>query len=188
MELWHKIFDDLPIEDILVLARTSRRMHELKDLYCRFVYSNVQFALDKHDCRSVFSLQRKVFPFLDTEDDVRTFVNTMKETLAVISGSTALQFFDRTVYQHADLDLYFEARYLGLWRSHLNAFGYSKLPQVDKKASITTENNTGYPCFEEIESLETFKHQMTNKVIQLMATKASPIRAILDFHSSKCCH
>jgi hypothetical protein len=117
-----------------------------------------------------------------TEDNVREFVKMMKETHAVISGSTALQFFDRTIYQRADLDLYLDSRYLGVWKSKVFGFGYKLVPRVERKE---TPSDSGYPCFEEIDTLDSFKHEGTNKVIQLMATKASPVRAILDFHSSE---
>jgi hypothetical protein len=117
-----------------------------------------------------------------TEDNVREFVKTMRETHAVISGSTALQFFDRTIYQGADLDLYLDSIYLGIWKSKVLAFGYKLVPRVE---GTETPDDSGYPCFEEIDTVDSFKHEGTNKVIQLMATKASPVRAILDFHSSE---
>ncbi|KAF8333776.1 hypothetical protein F5887DRAFT_921751 [Amanita rubescens] len=166
VELWNRVFDLLPIEDILVLEGTSRRMKELKDQYCR----------------SIFSLSKVVTPFLETDSDMLKFENLMKKTNAVISGSTALQFFDRTFYPNADLDLYFESKHLDAWKAQVIAFGYVRVPKDEKKPTI--EDDGGYPGFAEIETLETFSHKVTKKVIQLMATKALPIRAILDYHST----
>ncbi|KAF8329031.1 hypothetical protein F5887DRAFT_895306 [Amanita rubescens] len=168
VELWFKIFDLLPIEDILVLERTSQRLRDLKDEYCQ----------------SVFKLTRVLMPFLSSENDVQEFVKTMKGTDALISGSTALQFFDRTYYQYADLDLYFEAKHLEVWKTQMIAFGYTLVPKIGNNALDVVENIYEYPSFQQIEALETFKHRSTAKVVQLMATKASPIRAILDFHST----
>ncbi|KAF8346478.1 hypothetical protein F5887DRAFT_861275, partial [Amanita rubescens] len=91
----HDIFDLLPIQDLLVLERTSRRMKVLKEAYCRFT----------------FSLQRVITPFLETDSHIIDFAYMMERTNAVISGSTALQFFERTIYQNADLDLYFEVKH-----------------------------------------------------------------------------
>jgi hypothetical protein len=169
VELWYKIFDLLLIEDILALERTSRRMKILKEQY----YT------------SVFRISRVVMPFVETANDVQVFVQTMKATNALISGSTALQFFDRTRYQDADLDLYFEAKYIDVWKAQIVAFGYSWIPKIASRAPEVEFVLSEYPGFEEIESVESFKHGSTNKVVQLMATKASPIRAILDFHSSE---
>lgn len=125
-------------------------------------------------------------PFLEREGDIIELLSLMKKTNAVISGSTALQFFDRTIFQNADLDLYFEAKHLDCWKAQLIAFGYCLVPE-EKKGSQTSviEDIYGYPTFEEIATLQSFKHKDKNKVIQLMATKASPMRAILDFHSSE---
>ncbi|KAF8327495.1 hypothetical protein F5887DRAFT_898771, partial [Amanita rubescens] len=161
------IFDLLPIEDILALERTSQRMKDLKEQYCK----------------SVFRISRVIMPFVDNENQVQVFVQMMKETNALISGSTALQFFDRTRYHEADLDLYFEARYIDLWKTQMVAFGYSLMEKTAASASVV-EGELEYRGFEEIESVESFKHPGSNQVVQLMATKASPIRAILDFHST----
>jgi len=126
-------------------------------------------------------------PFFDTDSHVIDFANMMERTNAVISGSTALQFFERTIYRNADLDLYFEVKHLELWKTHIVSFGYELVPKKDNTSSTESviEREIGYPSFQEIEALESFQHKVTKKVIQLMGTKGSPIRAILDFHSSE---
>ncbi|KAF8315107.1 hypothetical protein F5887DRAFT_891585 [Amanita rubescens] len=152
----------------MVLECTSKRLRDLKEEYSR----------------SVFNLTRVLMPFLSVENDVQEFVKTMKGTNAIISGSTALQFFDRTYYQYADLDLYFEAKHLEVWKTQLIAFGYRFVPKIGNQALDVLENIYEYPSFQQIEALESFKHRSTGKVVQLMATKSSPLRAILDFHST----
>ena len=171
MELWNNVFDLLLIQDILSLGWTSMRMKVLKEAYCRFS----------------FSLRRVIMPFFNVDSNIIDFANMMEQTNAVISGSTALQFFERTIYPNSDLDPYFEVKHVKLWKTLVVEFGYKLLLMKDKTSteSVIKHEKVGYPSFEEIETLESFQRKVTKKVIQLMGMKGSPIQAILDFHSSE---
>ena len=54
---------------------------------------------------TAFNLTRLVCSFFPGEQ-VLSFQNMLKTTGGIISGSTALQFLDRTQYSVVDLDLY----------------------------------------------------------------------------------
>jgi hypothetical protein len=116
----------------------------------------------------------------------------------IISGSTALEFFDRTEYINSDLDLYVDHRYrepIALW---LQSIGYTFMPRPSiGPQSIETalnddsheHNNTGtlvyeYPCA--IMVLDFIKSTLNPRpIIQLITSTASPLELVLRFHSSK---
>jgi len=120
-------------------------------------------------------------------------------TGTLISGSTALQFFDRTVYEDSDLDLFVEhasARPLTLW---LESIGYKFIPNkdadyktlemaFDKKTETNTDDSFFEPfvdkCgFHPIVSLEFHRENYPN--IQVITSKGPPLEMVLDFHSSE---
>jgi hypothetical protein len=50
-----------------------------------------------------FNIEKRLSRYFD---DPKSFRKLQAETLTVISGSTALQFFQRNFYPESDLDLY----------------------------------------------------------------------------------
>lgn len=63
-----------------------------------------------------------------TDDQILHFRRLQATTGMIISGSTALQFFERVLYPESDLDLYVEHRYrrpITLW---LASIGYRYVP------------------------------------------------------------
>jgi hypothetical protein len=72
-----------------------------------------------------------------TDDQILHFRHLQATTGMVISGSTALQFFERVLYPESDLDLYVEHRYrrpIALW---LASIGYRYVPA---RAKVTSEH------------------------------------------------
>ena len=133
--------------------------------------------------------------------EINQFRELQATTGTIISGSTALQFFDRTIYANSDLDLYVEhpsARPIALW---LQSIGYTFTPQedsefqtlemgLDKKPDDNTEemptlfdplSHKGY--FDAIAVLD-FKKE-NHPPIQVITSKGPPLALVLDFHSSK---
>ena len=119
----------------------------------------------------------------------------------VISGSTALQFFNRVIYDESDLDLYVEHRYrksIAVW---LQQIGYeyaphakSALKTLDQALSsagpegvqtdIKITEGWGDEFYDALLVLTFEKHRPYRKV-QVITSILTPISKILRFHSSK---
>jgi len=124
----------------------------------------------------------------------------------MISGSTAVQFFDRTFYADSDLDLYVQhqsACPIALWLQSIN---YVFIPCKDsdfqsletgleKSIKVNTEDIYGVPgvtdiydesdkgYFDAVVVLD-FKKE-NHPDIQLITSRGPPLEMVLDFHSSK---
>jgi len=122
-------------------------------------------------------------------------------TGTLISGSTALQFFDRTVYEDSDLDLFVEhasARPITLW---LESIGYMFIPSkdadyqtlemaLDKKPETNADDANSF--FEPFVNMCGFHpivslvfHRVNYPNIQVITSKGPPLEMVLDFHSSE---
>jgi hypothetical protein len=122
----------------------------------------------------------------------------------IISGSTAVQFFDRDVYANSDLNLYVEhrtARPMALW---LESIGYSFVPRqdaefqtlemgLDQSSDLTPVDPFGMSAlsdgpqkgyFNAIAILD-FK-RINCSDIQLITSRGPPLEMVLNFHSSEC--
>jgi len=110
-------FSFVGVEDILKVMQTSKTMEKLCRIYIRFEWD----------------VRRCLRPWFV---DVDGFRRKLERCNAVISGSQALQFFDRDHYPGSDMDLYVRsssAEDLGRWllrdgyryrsRSHLYSHG-----------------------------------------------------------------
>jgi len=136
-----------------------------------------------------------------TPPEIIHFHELQATTGAIISGSTALQFFDRTNYASSDLDLYVKhscARPIVMW---LQSIGYVFTPTedsefqtlemgLDKEPEDDTEemptlfdplSHKGY--FDTIVVLD-FKKE-NHPPIQVITSKGPPLELVLDFHSSE---
>lgn len=145
--------------------------------------------------------------------DPREFRELQARTGTLISGSSALQFLDRTVYPGSDLDLYVEGRYalsIGEWL--VNSAGYSYRPRpsqskIPLKALLDVLLATGptdprfrlgtffsdpfddYSSVGGVGAVFTFVKPAISALseeleVQLMATSLTPVETILRFHSS----
>lgn len=118
----------------------------------------------------------------------------------LISGSTALQFFERTFYPESDLDLYVEHRYcktIALW---LVAIGYSyeareghpeqleealgtTPPKIVGTLDFLSSHIADYPDSGIIQVFNFHKSDSDCK-IQLITSHHSPLELILKYHST----
>lgn len=123
-----------------------------------------------------------------------------------ISGSTALQFFDRTFYADSDLDIYVEHRYRKLVAAWLHSTGYDYSPRNKKDdqtlrdaleshwscdhdhflstSTFFEPKNGGYFGRGVANVYNFFKYQPERK-IQLITSHHSPLEIVLNFHSSE---
>lgn len=139
-----------------------------------------------------------------TFDEIIHFREFQAITGTIISGSTAVQFFERDVYTPSDLDLYVEhqaARPMTQW---LESIGYSFVPQQDgefqtlqmgleKSADFKTADPLGISAltdglqkgyFDAVAVLDFKKLSRPN--IQVITSRGPPLEMVLNFHSSEC--
>lgn len=138
----------------------------------------------------------------------KAFRDLQARTGAIISGSTALQFMDRTFYPEADLDVYvYPQDYLDVGRFFMRdvEMGYVFKPNSRQdpdfeKANITLNFNPQIVEEDEIEdgadlyqikgvqAVFTFISTTTpiREKVQVIVVHNSPLECILNFHSSRC--
>jgi len=112
------VLDNLSYADIFRYSRTCKDVHHIVSSY----------MLRKHKLETVLG---KYF----TDHQILHFRHLQATTGMIISGSTALQFFERVSYPESDLDLYVEHRYrhpIALW---LASIGYRYVPARKKVGS-----------------------------------------------------
>ena len=161
------------------LAKTCRSAHELVQSFLPRAF-NINAAL-----RRFFKEPLK-------------FRSLQRESGMLISGSFALQFLDRTVYDDSDLDLYcnFQDREkMGLWL--MNDEGYTFAPNSlqdpdFRQASADAPHVIDLGPYVNLRGISTV-FTFTKKVrensedvrkVQLIVVHRSPMEAILNYHSS----
>ena len=170
------IFDHCSARSLVVLLRTCRSVnHAVR------VYMTRSFSIER-------ILQRYFFQTLP-------FRYLQARTGCLVSGSSALQFFDRSFYPDSDLDLYVSKGWAYDVGTFLLQEGYkfvrtsSQHPtfgvavQEDRVATATAH----YGNFRGISAVFTFQKRSkdgTNLKVQVMAAVRSPMEVILRFHSS----
>jgi hypothetical protein len=134
--------------------------------------------------KSHICLSRILDPYISSAHQVEEFREMMHKTGAIISGSSVLQVFAWVHYDESDLDLYVEASRSQPVSSCLINLGYSRLEtNIGMKEGL--DPGDGYPGQTEIQHVETYGTDASNRIIQLINTLREPVFAILEFHSSK---
>jgi hypothetical protein len=128
--------------------------------------------------------------------EIHRFRELQATTGVIISGSTALQFFDRTVYANSNLDLYVQhdrARDLALW---LESIGYMFVPLENENFQTLQMSLDKSPDFDPTDI--TFDNEYCDGVIilnftkgdhpsiQVITSRGPPLGMVLQFHSSEC--
>jgi len=129
-----------------------------------------------------------------TFQEILRFRELQATTGAIISGSTALQFFDRTIYANSDLDLYVQhdcACDLALW---LESIGYMFVPLENDNFQTLQMSLDKSPDFDPTDI--TFDNEYCDGVIilnfmkedhpsiQVITSRGPPLGMVLQFHSS----
>jgi hypothetical protein len=125
-DLTHIIFSHASIASILRCQKVNRRFRKLSLLY-------LDHCLDIHQHLSRF--------FSDPEG----FRKVQRRTSALISGSNALQFFDRSLYPDADLDLYVHRGRETELAAFLLKEGYEYRPSHFQARSFAEQDARIYP-------------------------------------------
>jgi hypothetical protein len=146
--------------------------------------------------------------------DVPAFRRLQARTEAVVSGSLALQFLDRTRYAEADCDLYVHskhARWIGEWIMANNGAGKTyqfvsseRQPSAFNDAvdemrarwigfdshrgrDTNLEGDEHTYVSDHVTGVFTFVSGDNGAIVQMIATNSNPVDAIMHFHSSKLC-
>ncbi|KDR77631.1 hypothetical protein GALMADRAFT_119757 [Galerina marginata CBS 339.88] len=185
------IFSHLSPADLLKYSRTSRTAHKGVTAYMR----------------RTFRIQRLLSQFLSPAQ-IHYFRYWQCRNGMFISGSTALQFFNRQVYEGSDLDLYVEHRYCRDIAYWLRNIGYSYVPRKTHQAknlAEALEENMSYdnvtfavpiqttPFFHStsmgyfgrgVANVYNFHKEDPPRKVQLITSFHSPMEVILNFHST----
>ena len=180
--IYDSLFDHSTPATIFCTARTCRRAHRAAD-----DYNTRTFDIHKH-------LKR----FFANPLDFRLM---QAQTGTIISGSNALQFLDRDVYPDSDIDLFVEPAHASSvceWITYRAGYDYKFEPNVTQKdAEVTTYEEAitlqlpsyseGSPTSESLAVANFFSTSgpACTKKIQVISRGASPMAAILSFHSSE---
>ncbi|THU97428.1 hypothetical protein K435DRAFT_889093, partial [Dendrothele bispora CBS 962.96] len=159
--------------------------------------------------RHTFRIRRLLLRYFDTIPDVAQFRFLQHQTGMLISGSAALQFFDDTVYPGSDLDLYVNVGKAQLVMKFLVERGFTFQPgkkqpgnweqalsEALEVGSSDNEDKTpggdsddeaqdewdGYPVTKDIVGVFNFVNR--GKIVQIIASRQSPMGVILKFHST----
>ncbi|MCJ1309699.1 hypothetical protein MMC25_003359 [Agyrium rufum] len=151
----------LPIGDIISLSRTSKA---LSHIYQSLLQT--QFQIDPQ--------LRRFF------DDPTAFRSRLAKHNALISGSFALQFFERAVWTDSDLDLFFE--YSEAVVEDFMAF-LTDTEKYDYTGMSLVHSEVEYPI-KGLVAIYRFKKQPTDKYpwtrrIELITTEGAPLNHII---------
>ncbi|KJA20915.1 hypothetical protein HYPSUDRAFT_42508 [Hypholoma sublateritium FD-334 SS-4] len=177
------ILDHLSPAELYKYARTCSAVHQTVAAYIR----------------RKFQLGALLGRYFSTAE-ILEFRCLQFNTGMLISGSTALQFFNRTVYEDADLDLYVEHRLrkpIAIWLAHIG-YKYAphhkpEFPTLDGALSVTDSElgNTGVnvssnerPEYREAVMVLTFEKHAPYRKVQVITSRSNPISNVLRFHST----
>ncbi|THV00426.1 hypothetical protein K435DRAFT_657263, partial [Dendrothele bispora CBS 962.96] len=109
----------------------------------------------------------------------------------LISGSTALQFLERTTYNNTDLDLYMNYEAVPQFKRFLETTaGYVWTPRCPHETSAYRNLYEAYATvsphipYEARGIVKVFNFLCEGETVQVIATKNGPMDAILGFHST----
>ncbi len=144
--------------------------------------------------RSAFNIHRILQRYFD---DPTSFRSLQAQTGTLVSGSTALQFFDRSFYPESDLDIYVHMP----WRLRVAQWlldrGYSFVPSPRQNEDFATAvndqrvlNNRARYFMRGVAGVFTFVKSVPGKLeevlkVQMIVAARAPMEIILNFHSSE---
>ncbi|PSS08863.1 hypothetical protein PHLCEN_2v3478 [Hermanssonia centrifuga] len=159
---------------------------------CRIAYDAVRFYVGR-----TFNINRHLSQYFP---DPLAFRSLQARTAALISGSNALQFFNRLRYSNSDLDVYVSwksAMEVGKW---MLGHGYTYKPSVSQLEDLEQEIHAGHHShddYAEGEGISTVllfvkpsKEYDTEKELQvhIIVSFRTPMEVIMKVHSSVFTH
>lgn len=151
--------------------------------------------------RRAFQVEKVLSPYFSPEEIVE-FRKLQYSTGALISGSTALQFFDCSVYPDSDLDLYVELDWCQSIADFLQRIAYTYRPTKKQPPSFDSaleytlgldfehawddidNNQEGFEGYIYNGIAGVFDFVRDHKKVQIIACHSCVMDVILGFHSS----
>lgn len=175
------------IHDLLLVTLSPKQLILLATV-CRTTYDVVSRYM-----KTAFNIDERLSRFFS---NVQSFHCMQALTSTVISGSFALQFFDRSFYPSSDLDLYVHRhhrRTVGRW---VLKAGYTFTPFSDQddnfEKAILRRNPPRSMRYSMpgVADILTFRRGQGDDrsealKVQLIVARRAPMEVILGFHSSK---
>jgi hypothetical protein len=197
---WDLVFRGCDARDLAMLSATNRELRSLVLSY---------------NTRSYASLHTSILSKFFSPAEAAVFRTIQAATGALISGSSALQFFERVEWEGSDLDLYTELKFTRRFINFLVKCGYVYVPyehQQDGLAAQQDIHEAGY--FEhgiadvlnfqkvvpkemadeinvdQVSDGKQGKEEETEDIrtVQVIVAWGSTMDVILDFHSSETCY
>ncbi|KAJ7575548.1 hypothetical protein C8J56DRAFT_1061447 [Mycena floridula] len=169
------LFSCLDVVDLIQFAKVNRRARDCVSGYRRAAHS----------------IFKTLSPYFCNEE-IEQFRVLQSCTGTLISGSSALSFFNRTVYPGSDLDIYVEHRYSSDIALFLEALGYVFAPRPKQSRDLVeaidyiggryTENPHKSYLGRGIADVYDFSRRGAK--IQLITSVSCPLDIILRFHST----
>lgn len=173
-----------------------------KEMYSFSMVSRDAYVVVMEYLEMRFSMMVLLLRYFGTRKNALQFWALMATTDLLISGSSAVQFFSRTLFPTSDLDLYVEDRHALNIATWLISVGYTYMPRTIAASSMSLEEvveffgrhtpatrdrimpltNHGYSGATMVLD---FLNPATSKRIQLVTVEACPLQLILRFHSSE---
>ncbi|KAF9072632.1 hypothetical protein BDP27DRAFT_1261411, partial [Rhodocollybia butyracea] len=153
--------------------------------------------------RRAFQIEKVLLRYFN-QSEIDQFRMIQYDTGTLISGSTALQFFDLTVYEDSDLDLYVDIRYCSSLAKFLLRIGYKFQPFKHQKLKFDealaetisddvdlqvrrSEDQEWQESFEEYGSCgiaTVFNFVRGGRMVQVIVSEKCAMDVILTFHST----
>ncbi|KAH8801874.1 hypothetical protein DL96DRAFT_1475866 [Flagelloscypha sp. PMI_526] len=147
-----------------------------------------------------FTTDRVFSPFFTPEQTIDLRKIQAKFSV-VVSGSAAVQFFDRVKYRHSDLDLYVDLEAMRPLASFIESAGYvfknnvSQNPSLKTALAVLSDRNPpgyfgGHPAYNNpgIREVFSFEEELSpggeTRHVQMIVSKGPVMAAIFEFHST----
>ncbi|THU84815.1 hypothetical protein K435DRAFT_686821, partial [Dendrothele bispora CBS 962.96] len=159
------------------------------DKYRYFLASKETLATVRSFDSRAFRVSRLLAAYFPDLEDLTRFRRLQYYHGILISGSTALQFFERVTYQDSDLDLYVNIEHAAPLLFFLSQVHYVFVPRSINQREFQrrlTANSLGLlrRRYEGRGIMIVFDYIRSGKKIQVIVTKQGPVDCILGFHST----
>ncbi|KAJ7123889.1 hypothetical protein C8R43DRAFT_42756 [Mycena crocata] len=163
------LFAQIPARELVRLMLTCRRVYFLVQDTC-------------------FNLTRLLSPFFGDAAEVERFRWIQAQTATVISGSIALQYFNRMTWPDSDMDMYTDRSSAVTPVQFIISNGYTFDPRLSQKKDVfaqLSESVKDRPVSYLGRGIaDVLDFHKGDKKIQLIIATSTPMEVILSFHST----
>ncbi|KAF9063036.1 hypothetical protein BDP27DRAFT_1335695 [Rhodocollybia butyracea] len=180
----------LPAQNLIL-----RELSPLDHYHYALAHKDLQFAVSSFNLQA-FRIEHILLRYF-SQEDINAFRLIQLKTDTLISGSAALQFFDLTVFENSDLDLYIVREWdkVMLLAGFLTSVAYDFTPRPDQQTTFQNAFEAGrtfaqppvvnddYPAID-IWDVYSFVRASDERKVQIITYKTNVLQVILGFHST----